>query len=167
VAAEFDPGRTTERLLWRHFVISCRRPGSGIERTMSARGQCNCGAVAFEIETELSDVFVCHCSICRRYTGANGIAVVVIDNKAFRWLRGEDHIATWRKPDADWQAWFCRVCGSPLPGANDELRTFVPAGLISDGGEGLRVAHHIWVGSKAVWDDIGDTGKQHHEAFAG
>jgi hypothetical protein len=44
---------------------------------------------------------------------------------------------------------------------------FVPAGLITEGGENLRVAHHIWVGSKAVWDEIGDTGKQHAEAFQG
>ncbi len=130
-----------------------------------ARGECNCGAVAFEINDVLSEVFVCHCSICRRFTGSNGIAVVVIDNGAFRWLRGEDQIATRKKPGADWQGWFCRVCGSPLPGVNDESRMFVPAGLILDGGESLRIAHHIWVGSKAIWDEIGDTGKQHREAF--
>jgi hypothetical protein len=117
-----------------------------------ALGECNCGAVAFEIDTELSGVFVCHCSICRKYTGSNGIAVVVVDNNAFRWLRGEEQIASWKKPGADWQSWFCCVCGSPLPGANDTSQTFVPAGLISEGGEGLRIAHHIWVGSKAVWD---------------
>lgn len=128
-------------------------------------GQCNCGAVAFEVRAELSDVFICHCSICRRYTGSSGIAVVIADNQQFRWLRGEDQIATWEKPDADWQAHFCRLCGSALPGPNDEARMFIPAGLISDGGENLRVAHHIWVGSKAVWDEIGDAGKQHDEAF--
>jgi hypothetical protein len=132
-----------------------------------ARGECNCGAVAFEIDCDLSGVFVCHCSICRRATGSNGIAVVVIDNDALRWIRGEELITTWRKPDSDWQTWFCRVCGSPLPGINDETRMFVPAGLISEGGESLRVIHHIWVGSKAVWDEIGDSGKQHLEAFEG
>jgi hypothetical protein len=130
-----------------------------------ARGECNCGAVAFEIDAELSDVFVCHCSICRRATGSNGIAVVVIDNGAFRWLRGEDQIATWKKPDADWQTWFCSICGSPLPGANDESRMFVPAGLITEGGDALRVVHHVWVDSKAAWDEIGDSGRQHPRAF--
>ncbi len=130
-----------------------------------AQGECNCGAVSFEISTDLSDVFVCHCSICRRATGSNGIAVVVIDNSDFRWLRGEDQIGTWKKPDADWQVWFCRQCGSPLPGANDETRTFIPAGLLSDGDENLKVTHHIWVDSKAAWDEIGDSGHQHREAF--
>ncbi len=130
-----------------------------------AQGACNCGAVAFEIDADLKDVFVCHCSICRRATGANGIAVLLVDNAKFRWLGGEDNIATWKKPAADWQCWFCRTCGSPVPGANDPARTFVPAGLIKQGGENLKVAHHIWVGSKAVWDEIGDTGKRHDEAF--
>jgi hypothetical protein len=63
--------------------------------------------------------------------------------------------------------WFCRTCGSPVPGINDELRMFIPAGSISDGGESLQVAHHIWVDSKATWDEIGDCGRIHLEAFEG
>ncbi len=132
-----------------------------------AYGECNCGAIAFEISAELSQIYVCHCSICRKSTGGSGIPVVVVNNDDFIWLHGEDHIATWKKPGMDWQGWFCKTCGSPLPGANDEKRTFVPVGLISKGGEKLKVAHHIWVASKANWDEIGDDGKQHHEAFEG
>ncbi len=132
-----------------------------------ARGECNCGSVAFEVSAELSGVFVCHCSICRRSTGSNGIAVLVVDNDAFRWLRGEELITSWKKPGADWQTWFCRTCGSPVPGINDETRMFIPAGLISEGGETLEVIHHIWVDSKAVWDEIGDSGQQHSKAFEG
>ena len=132
-----------------------------------ALGECNCGAVSFEISTDLSEVFVCHCSICRRSTSSNGIAVVVIDNNEFRWISGEELITSWKKPGADWQTGFCRICGSPAPGINDESRMFVPAGLISNGGESLKVIHHIWVHSKAVWDEIGDSGRQHREAFEG
>ena len=130
-----------------------------------ALGECNCSAIGFEISAVLSDVFVCHCSICRRATGSNGIAVVVVDNADFRWLRGEEHVTSWKMTEADWQIWFCRICGSPVPGLNDESRMFVPAGLITDGGDSLKVKHHIWVNSKAVWDEIGDAGRQHREAF--
>ncbi len=132
-----------------------------------ARGQCNCGAVTFEINAEISDIIICHCSICRRSTGANGIAVFVVANEDFRWQSGEELISTWKKPDADWQTWFCRDCGSRLPGVNDETRMFVPAGLIAEGGEDLEVTHHIWVESKAGWDAIGDSGRQHPRAFGG
>jgi hypothetical protein len=131
-----------------------------------ATGQCNCGAIRFEVSADLSDVIICHCSICRRATGSNGIAVLVIDNRQFRWLSGEEQIHSWKKPDADWQTWFCRICGSPVPGINDESRMFIPAGAISEGGDALKVRHHIWVESKAAWDEIGDPGRQHPEAFA-
>jgi hypothetical protein len=132
-----------------------------------AQGECNCGAVRFAVDAELSDVFVCHCSICRRFTGSNGIAVLIVPNERFRWIEGEEHIATWTKPGTDWQSWFCRVCGSAVPGENDPERMFIPAGSVTEGGENLRVVHHIWVGSKAPWDEIGDGGKQHVEAFRG
>jgi len=95
------------------------------------------------------------------------MAVVLVNNDQFRWTRGEDQITSWKKPGADWEKWFCRICGSPLPGINDRSRMFIPAGLISDGGDSLRVAHHIWVDSKAVWDEIGDSGKRHRKAFEG
>ena len=97
----------------------------------------------------------------------NGIAVVVVAKDGFSWLRGEDSISTWAKPDADWQAWFCSNCGSTLPGVNDDQRMFIPAGLIAEGDEDLKVLHHIWVDSRAPWDEIGDGGKQHSEAFSG
>lgn len=130
-----------------------------------AHGECNCGAVSFEITAEISDVIICHCSICRRATGSNGIAVLIVNNDDFRWTGGEELITCWKKPDADWLMGFCRNCGSPVPDMNDESRMFVPAGSIKDGGESLTVKHHIWVDSKAVWDEIGNSGQQHPEAF--
>jgi hypothetical protein len=74
--------------------------------------------VRFSIDTEVSDVYVCHCSICRRFTGANGIAVVVVPNEKLRFVAGRDDVTTWKKPDGDWRCAFCRICGSPVPGEN-------------------------------------------------
>ena len=132
-----------------------------------ATGGCNCGAVQFEIDAELTGVYVCHCSICRRFTGSSGIAVVVIPNEQFRWVRGRDAVTTWKKPGAEWEAWFCSVCGSAAPGQNDSKTMFVPAGSITEGGEALRVVHHVFVGSKAVWDEIGDSGQLHEAGILG
>lgn len=132
-----------------------------------ASGACNCGGITFRINTELPDVIVCHCSICRRATGSNGIAVLVVDNEEFEWTGGEDLISYWKKPGADWEIWFCRRCGSPVPGSNDETRMFIPAGLVSEGGEHLKIAHHIWVDSRAPWDELGAGGRRHPEAFEG
>jgi len=126
-------------------------------------GKCNCGEVSFQITSQIKDIYFCHCSICRRNTGSNGIAVAVVNNEDFRWLKGENHIKTWTKPNHDWQTSFCTDCGSSLPGKNDEFRVYIPAGLLPN--EKLTVTHHIWVGSKANWDEIGEDGVKHLEAF--
>jgi hypothetical protein len=115
----------------------------------------------------VSQVFICHCSICRRFTGSSGIAVVLVDKNKFKWLSGEESIGTWKRPDSEWQSRFCRTCGSAVPGDNDAKKMFIPAGSITSGMGELCVAHHIFVGSKASWDVIGDNGKQHFEAFSG
>lgn len=130
-----------------------------------ASGACNCGAVSFRIKTELPGIIVCHCSICRRATGANGIAVLVVDNDEFEWTSGEDSITSWKKPDADWAISFCRHCGSPVPDANNANTMFVPAGLITEGGEQLQVTDHIFVNSRAGWDEIAGRGRRHPEAY--
>ena len=127
---------------------------------------CNCGAVEFELGVVPTAIFTCHCSICRRFSGAAGVSVVVVDNAQFKWLKGEEEVQVWRKPGADWEANFCRRCGSSLPGRNDDRRKFVPAGLLPGHLEGLEVQHHIFVGSKADWDVIGDSGTQHTGPFS-
>ena len=127
-------------------------------------GRCNCGAVRFALHGEVQGVFVCHCSLCRRTAGSNGMAVVVVPNERFAWTAGEDQVRGWKMPDRDWEAWFCATCGSTLPGANDPERMFVPAGLLDDA-DHLRVTHHIFVDSRAPWDEIGGDAVQHPGGF--
>jgi hypothetical protein len=129
------------------------------------QGHCNCGTVTFEISGSLGGIYICHCSICRRATGTNGIAVVVVPNENFNWTQGEDHVAQWTKPGTNWETWFCKQCGSRVPGRNDDERIFIPAGLLPGSRLGLTVQAHIWVHSKAEWDEIGDGGHQYPERY--
>lgn len=129
------------------------------------KGQCNCGAVVYRAHCAVSQLFMCHCSICSRASGHGGVAVVVVPNEAFEWLSGGEAVATWRKPVGDWQTWFCRVCGSPVPGVNDPDHMFVPAGTITEQDEPLEVTQHMWVESKPDWFAIGDAGKQHLQGY--
>lgn len=131
----------------------------------NALGSCNCGKVQFTVSEPISDIYVCHCSICRKSTGSNGIYVVVVSKENIRWISGAEQIKEWEKPNHDWYKTFCKSCGSPLPASNDELRTFIPVGLLDSGIDKLTVKHHIWLDSKAHWDIVGDKGKQHSQAF--
>ena len=104
---------------------------------MNITGSCNCGSVKFEISSEVSNVYICHCSICRKSTGSGGIAVAIVSNDDFSWVEGHDFIKTWVKPEHDWQTSFCVNCGSPLPGKNDDEASYVPVSLLDSGQEKL------------------------------
>ena len=118
------------------------------------KGSCNCGLVQFQVNSKVKDVYICHCSICRKSTGSSGIAVTVVPNELFEWTSGQEHINTWLKPNHDWETSFCTTCGSPLPGKNDDSSTYIPVSLIDEGGESLKIKKHIFVDSKASWEVI-------------
>lgn len=120
----------------------------------TATGSCNCGKVRFDISLKPEDVYICHCSICRKSTGSGGIAVTVVENSAFHWISGEGNIRTWRKPGHDWETRFCLTCGSPLPGKNDENHTYIPVSLLDCGAQNLKVKQHLFTDSKADWEEI-------------
>ncbi|WP_082075900.1 GFA family protein [Teredinibacter turnerae] len=129
------------------------------------KGECVCGVVRFTISGPTSQVILCHCSICRKSVGAGGIPIIIASNKFFNWESGLDSIKSWSKPVGDWSTNFCRVCGSPLPRENDSNSMAIPAGLITQGGDDLKVQHHIYSNYKPAWDEIGDDGVIHPEAF--
>ena len=120
----------------------------------TAKGSCNCGHIKFQIDVMPKDVYVCHCSICRKSTGSGGIAVTVVDNDKFSWLAGQNAIKTWYKPGHDWETSFCQYCGSPLPGKNDQASTYIPVSLFDSGHENLRLKKHIFIDSKASWEEL-------------
>lgn len=93
--------------------------------------------------------------------------VVILKNNDFKWLSGKENIKVWNKPDAEWEANFCSNCGSALPGMNDAETVFIPAGTLPESIESLVVKHHIFVDSKAYWDEIADAGKRHEGPFTG
>jgi len=132
---------------------------------MRAKGSCNCGGVKFEIGRPVSDVYVCHCSICRKSTGSGGIAIAIVNNDDFSWVEGKELIKTWLKPNHDWETSFCINCGSPLPGKNDENASYIPVSLLDSGYENLKVQGHLFVNSKAPWEEIAGNAKQHKNNF--
>ncbi len=126
------------------------------------KGSCLCEGVQFAIDGNVSEIGYCHCSKCRKVSGANSNAVLITASKSFNCERGLDLVKTYSMPDG-WESTFCSNCGCPLPmiGAEGKL-AWVPVGLLDDD-PGVGVAQHIFVGSKASWDVIGDQAPQYDE----
>jgi len=75
------------------------------ERTY--RGDCHCGAVRFEIDTDFPELTTCDCSICRR---RNALMVKVHESK-FRLLAGAEALGRYRFHTHTAEHYFCRTCG--------------------------------------------------------
>ena len=121
------------------------------------RGSCLCGAIAFEMTTEPTRVNHCHCSRCRKVRGTAHATNLVTAIDGIRYVRGEDMLTKWKLPGAKrFSHWFCRECGSSLPRFDQELNAaIVPMGSFDDD-PGRKPDRHIFVDSKAPWDDITD-----------
>jgi len=113
-------------------------------------GSCLCGARAYEIEGDIGGVWVCHCSLCRKVTGSNGISILIVPKTQFRWVAGEDHGATFELRPS-YSVTRCKTCGTSLPAETDEKNVYVTAGTLDVPlGEGVRT--HLFCASRADWD---------------
>jgi hypothetical protein len=96
----------------------------------------------------------CHCSQCRRTTGAAFKPLAGIERDKLSLTRGEDLIL--KVGDETGHDVHCGACGSLLYSLVREGRyVHVAMGTLVDA-PAIRPAMHIFVGSKAPWFDITD-----------
>ena len=126
------------------------------------RGSCLCGGVRFEFPRAVTPIGMCHCSLCRKVSGAASNASLLVPTSELEWLAGEDLLQVYTRPTG-WRTTFCRTCGSPLPELHPSGGAYwVPAGVLDDD-PGVRIGGHIFVGSKAPWDEVGGSAPQFEE----
>lgn len=70
-------------------------------------GQCHCGRVKFEADTDLQRVVRCNCSICRRRASP----MVYVHEDQLRVLEGQDCLTLYQFHTRQAQHFFCKVCG--------------------------------------------------------
>jgi hypothetical protein len=122
-------------------------------------GRCLCGAVAFEVADEFRYAANCHCSNCRRTTGAAFKPFAGIERGKLRLTRGENELLTFG--DDDGSDIHCGKCGSLLYSVvRDGAYVHVAMGTLLDD-PSIRPTMHIFVGSKAPWYTITDDLPQH------
>jgi len=77
------------------------------------RGGCFCGANRFEAG-DLYDAGYCHCSMCRRFSGAPAVAWANLRGRDFRLVRGAPRGF---RSSEHWVRYFCPSCGGPARGS--------------------------------------------------
>jgi hypothetical protein len=125
------------------------------------RGQCLCGAVQYDVGDEFRYALNCHCSKCRRATGAAFKTFAGIERSKLRITRGSDSLLMFG--DAKAHDVRCTKCGSLLYSVvRDGGYVHVTLGTLVDA-PSIRPTAHIFVGSKAPWYTITDDLPQHME----
>ena len=118
------------------------------------RGGCLCAAVEYEVEDAFRYALNCHCSRCRRTTGAAYKPLAGIDTDRLRVTRGEDRTMHYGG-DITYDV-HCGTCGSLLYSVvRDGEFVHVSMGTLHDA-PSIRPTAHIFVGSKAPWHEITD-----------
>ena len=123
-----------------------------MESESAIRGSCLCGEVAYEISPPFEMFVNCHCSRCRKSSGAAFTTNAVVAPDAFRWTRGQDQTARFDLPSArSFATAFCRTCGSPLPHFTRSGRQVIIPGGSFDDDPGVTASLHECWSSRAPW----------------
>jgi len=127
------------------------------------KGSCLCGAIEYEITGSLEPIIFCHCSRCRKANGVAYAAVSPVASSNFRIVKGENSLRSYRN-DAGVHRIFCANCGSPIIGKRESAPEIVRVRIGTlDTPVHAKVSAHIFVGSKAEWDEILDDAPQYEE----
>ena len=96
------------------------------------KGSCLCGAVTYQYHGPAYVFQYCHCSRCRKFTGAAHAANLIVDPKNFEWLGGEEMVGRFELPEAKhFATCFCKKCGSSLPWLSQSgVSVVIPAGTL-------------------------------------
>ena len=126
---------------------------AGQSQGTTARGQCLCGAVRFEVRGPLRPIIYCHCAMCRRGSG-HFAAATACAPEHLRLISAES--LRWYRSSAGARRGFCGACGSPLfwePAHGRHISIW--AGTL-DTPTGLEASTHIFAADKGDYYEIED-----------
>ncbi|MDB5225662.1 MAG: glutathione-dependent formaldehyde-activating protein [Candidatus Adlerbacteria bacterium] len=70
-------------------------------------GGCHCGAVKYEVETDLEKVIECNCSHCHK----KGFLLTFVDKDKFAIISGADNLSEYQFNKKAIRHLFCKTCG--------------------------------------------------------
>lgn len=117
-------------------------------------GGCLCGSVRYRSTATPIRGVICHCSICRRHSGAPALSFVHFPVAEFSWLKEQP---TRYRSSEFAQRGFCNVCGSTVSMHEEVLSDRVQIAVGSlDEPERVRPDDHVWSDDKIGWFEVDD-----------
>ena len=120
------------------------------------QGRCQCGAVQYRVTAPATDLYHCHCSMCRRVHGTLFATYAYVPRQALHIEKGADTLNTFDSSE-QFHRRFCRTCGCQLFTDYDEEPEqigYTPGTADGHPGHTPEMERHIFVGSKVPWYEI-------------
>lgn len=117
-------------------------------------GGCLCGAIRYRAAAPPLRAVICHCSICRKHTGAPIASFVHFPIGSFAWLKEQPK--RYRSSEFA-ERGFCSQCGSTVTMHEDVLSDRVQVAIGSlDQPDRVDVNDHVWTQDQISWFDVRD-----------
>ena len=127
---------------------------TAVESSREWTGGCLCGAVRYRATADPIRAVNCHCSMCRRFSGAAFLTHVHFPIGSFTWIGDEP---TRHRSSAEAERGFCARCGSALTMHETVLGDRVQVTLGSlDQPESVRPDDHVWTENQVPWLRLDD-----------
>ena len=123
-------------------------------------GGCLCGDVRYRIDAQPLWTAYCHCTTCRRSTGAPVTMFIGARSESVRFTAGERAMYA-SSPDV--QRGFCARCGTPLTYESDRRCPGETHFYVStfDDPQGFRPTFHVYFEERLAWLEIADSLPRH------
>jgi hypothetical protein len=122
-------------------------------------GQCLCGAVRYRCEPPLSPPELCHCTSCRRASGAHALGWIAVKAEGLYFIGARPRLYG-SSPGVE--RGFCGQCGTPLTYQQTRRPREIDLTLGSvDQLDRVAPRDHVWMEDAASWDRPADRLPQH------
>ena len=119
----------------------------------TATGGCLCGTIRYAVAAPLKNVIACHCTHCRKISGAGSSHNAAIPTSAMTITTGKPKLyADTADSGNRLSRFFCADCGSSLYSRRENMpqMTILKVGTLDDA-SGLTLAMNIWTDSALPW----------------
>jgi hypothetical protein len=123
-------------------------------------GGCLCGAVRYRLLSRPFEAGYCHCSMCRRASGAPAVVFATVPLRDFV-VSGEPRRC---RSSSFGERWFCGDCGTPLAMHVDHQPDTIDFTIGSlDSPELVPPEFHIFHASRIDWFETTDSCPRHEK----
>jgi hypothetical protein len=122
--------------------------------TQPIEGGCLCGAVRYRLSAPPTESTICHCTSCRRATGAPAVGWITCAIDKVEFTRGS--LCEYRS-SAPVLRGFCAACGTPLTWKHQNARGTLDLTTASlDDPRAFPPTEHLWVSEGVSWARFAD-----------